>query len=379
MKAYDSEGVQLIIDESFASKSLELLDNDILKDPASTYCDPQCGSGTLLLYLAELLNDALKSVIPDDVKRLKHIFTNQLFANDIDCLQTRVCKSNFKKAINDKDAKVNVTNFDYKEIHEHFTCVVSAVQFNTTNDFVPWAQQHAIETLILTKPNKIRYQSHPYIKEITKYRYLGETKTWSQIAAFYFNNKNSQTGVTFVTDQGEHYAENPTMLPTNNWNDFLFAQEIVTKGFPGYRANYGSFYRTVAKENPGDIPIVFNVGKKTKSEFEDIIYVDERIVTEKEGVGKNKVLISKNGNRGKQSHIKFGSPTVGTGHNTIWVDIQTLENYKEFDKYYYSPEIKKLCEILSANNPANGVSFWAGIPLMQYYNEVKKIYDKYYN
>ena len=92
LQAYDSSGSQTIIKEIFAKRAIDLLDVDLLEDPNTTYLDPQCGSGTLLMYLAQRLMQTLEKLIPNEVERAEHIFSKQIFASDIDSLQTIVCK-----------------------------------------------------------------------------------------------------------------------------------------------------------------------------------------------------------------------------------------------------------------------------------------------
>ena len=73
LNAYDSNGSQTIIQEKFAKDAINLLDQTLLNNPTTTYYDPQCGSGTLLIYLAERLMVTLASAIPDEIERIEHI------------------------------------------------------------------------------------------------------------------------------------------------------------------------------------------------------------------------------------------------------------------------------------------------------------------
>ena len=165
LNAYDSNGNQTIIQEQFAKNSIDLLDHKVLSNPATTYLDPQCGSGTLLLYLAQRLMVTLSKAIPNEVKRIEHIFSNQLFASDINSLQTLVCNTNFKKALNNKKAKVNVTQQDYREYNKHDnTVVISAIDFETTNNFVELFKAQTEHLLVLTRPNKNRYTKQDHIR-----------------------------------------------------------------------------------------------------------------------------------------------------------------------------------------------------------------------
>ena len=164
IKAYDSSGTQTIIQAEYATSAIDLIDLKLLEDPNTTYCDPQCGTGTLLIHLAERLMTTLEQSIPDEIKRIEHIFGNQLFASDIDSLQTLVCKTNFKKALNNKTFNVNVTQKDFKDITTSYTVILSAVDFLTTNNFVSKFKETCENVLVLTRPNKNRYTKAKHIK-----------------------------------------------------------------------------------------------------------------------------------------------------------------------------------------------------------------------
>ena len=128
VKAYDSTGTQTIIEEQFAKDAISLLDANLLSNPDTTYLDPQCGSGTLMLYLASQLMTSLEKSIPNEIERIEHIFTKQLFASDIDDLQTLVCNTNFKKSLNNKT---------FKYIYEECVCIfIFFMVFNIFNVYI---------------------------------------------------------------------------------------------------------------------------------------------------------------------------------------------------------------------------------------------------
>ena len=62
-----------------ANKVLDLLPQEIFKDPNTTFLDPASKSGVFLREIAKRLNKGLKKKIPNLQKRLNHIFTKQLF------------------------------------------------------------------------------------------------------------------------------------------------------------------------------------------------------------------------------------------------------------------------------------------------------------
>ena len=62
-----------------ANQILDLLPKDIWSDKNATFLDPMCKSGVFLREIAKRLNVGLKTAIPNELKRVNHIFKNQLF------------------------------------------------------------------------------------------------------------------------------------------------------------------------------------------------------------------------------------------------------------------------------------------------------------
>ena len=62
-----------------ANQILDLLPKDIWSDKNVTFLDPMCKSGVFLREIAKRLNVGLKTAIPNERKRVNHIFRNQLF------------------------------------------------------------------------------------------------------------------------------------------------------------------------------------------------------------------------------------------------------------------------------------------------------------
>lgn len=379
IKAYDSSSSQTIIDTDFAIKALKLLDERLLINPNTVYLDPQCGTGTLLLHLAEILMIKLESAIPDELERLSHIFSKQIYASDIDRLQTIVCNTNFKKALNDKHFKFNVEQKDFKDVDIKSTVVLSSADFTTTNEFVPKFRSQGCDVLLLTRPNKNRYAS-THISEISKYKFLGTTISTTPICAMYFNNKTDDDTVEFFNDNDSIKINKPQFLPAHDLTSFVYAHELIEQGFDGFKSNYGSYYINDPKvvNNPGKIQLIYQVGGENKP-FRKTVGVDEKIITEREGVGKHKVVISKNGNRGRKSILKYAGPEFGTGHNAIWIQVKDQDEAEQIINYYNSPAITKLILSLNGTSPANGVGFWRKIPHYSYETQVNDIYDKYYS
>ncbi len=62
-----------------ANKMLDLLPQELFENPDTTFLDPACKSGVFLREIAKRLIDGLEKQIPDLEKRVKHIFTKQLY------------------------------------------------------------------------------------------------------------------------------------------------------------------------------------------------------------------------------------------------------------------------------------------------------------
>ena len=379
LNAYDSNGSQTIIQEKFAKDAINLLDQTLLNNPTTTYYDPQCGSGTLLIYLAERLMVTLASAIPDEIERIEHIFSKQLYANDINSLQVLVCRTNFKKALNNKTFNVNVTQQDFADIDKEYTVVISAIDFATTNNFVTKFKATCEHVLVLTRPNKNRYTKAKHINEITKYKFLGVTKTSTPICAMYFTPK-THTKVEFITDTNSVIVDKPSYLPAYDLKTYLFVKELFEHKFESFDANYGSYYINHEKvvNNPGEVELIYQVGSPGAG-FRKTVGVDKSIITSREGVGVHKVVISKNGNRTIQSVLKYAEPKYGTGHNAIWIQTKDKKEAEEIINYYNSKEIKRLVLSLKETSPANGVGHWSKIPHYKNYKKVQEIYVKHFS
>jgi hypothetical protein len=377
IKLYESQGNQTMLAEQHIRTLLAEINPIDLADPTVTYCDPQCGSGSIMLVLADMLMDALVDAIPDDAARLAHIFTRQIYANDVDSTQARVARSNFKRAVNDKDFPVNVTEQDCFDINNVYSYVISAIDFETTNQFVPKWRRQCGKLIILNRPNKTVYSGR-LITEITRYRYIGRTMS-VPTCMMVFDPVKASTLVEFTDGATTILVDTPTSLPGPDLVMYAYAQEIRDADLPGYDAHYGPFVSNDPRvvNNPGRTPLIYQVGAKG-DDFLKIIKVSSKILTGKEGVGKHKVVISKNGNTGNQSAVKYAGPTYGTGHNALWIETASQAEANRIIEYWETPAVVKLSLALNATNPANGVGFWKQIPKLDNYNKVKAIYDKYY-
>ena len=64
---------------NIANQMLDLLPQEIFQDPQTTFLDPATKSGVFLREIAKRLMTGLEKEIPDQQKRLNHIFKNQLY------------------------------------------------------------------------------------------------------------------------------------------------------------------------------------------------------------------------------------------------------------------------------------------------------------
>ena len=62
-----------------ANKIIDMLPQELFENPDTTFLDPCCKSGVFLREIAKRLIKGLESQIPDLEKRIKHIFSKQLF------------------------------------------------------------------------------------------------------------------------------------------------------------------------------------------------------------------------------------------------------------------------------------------------------------
>jgi len=77
---------------NIANQMLDLLPAEIWRDKNATFLDPATKSGVFLREIAKRLMDGLKDEIPDQQKRIDHIFTKQIFGiaiTDMTALLTR--------------------------------------------------------------------------------------------------------------------------------------------------------------------------------------------------------------------------------------------------------------------------------------------------
>lgn len=374
---FTREGTQNILSVEHAHHVVSMINKKDLADPNTTYQDPQCGTGLIMLVLAETLMDTLATAIPNEQDRLNHIFTNQLFLSDIDSTQYRVARANILRAVGDRTFTVNVAQADCFANTRRTNYTISSIDFETTNEFVPQYLQQSSNVIVVTRANKHSYEGRN-ITDINTYRFLGLAQSLVPICIMYFKSGKKTTTVDFTDGERTVTINNPTFLPGRDLDGYLYANEVLKLGFKGYTANYGTISRGVTVNNQGRVPVIFGAGEKN-SRFGEIIKVSKKIVSDRDGLGKHKLVVSKNGNRGRRSVIKYAGPEYAIGYTALWIEVA---DQKEFDKINEIWEAEacydKLIRILKETSPANGTEFWKLVPKMENLKQVKAIYERYY-
>ena len=375
---FNREGTQIILSTDRTKNVLSMIDAKDLADPTTTYQDPQCGTGSIMLSLADKLMTTLSKAIPDEQARLDHIFRNQLFLSDIDRTQTRIARANLLRALGNNNFPVNVANEDCFKRQFTTKYTISSIDFETTNNFIPFYKNLSEEVLVVTRANKNAYESKR-IDDIYTYRFLGiSQKSLVPLCVMHFSRTKKTAGVRFT--DGEQYVTiaKPTFLPGADLTGYLYASEVLALNLDGYTANYGSLSRETCRKNKGHQLVIFGVGNE-ESNYGQEFKVSKRIVSERDGLGVNKLVVSKNGNRGQKSIIKYAGPEIALGHTTLWIEVKDENEFKEINKVWEKePAYDKLVRILKETSPANGLDFWSSVPQIKYLKQIKKIHDNYY-
>lgn len=377
LKLYDAVGNQTMLSKEHIEVMIEQIPANDLLDPNTTYCDPQCGTGTVLLVLTYILMKKLENHIPDELDRFNHIVSKQIFGSDISKTQVLLASSNFKRAIQNNKLECNFKVLDCFKNHEKYSYVISNTDFETIKNFVPKFRKQCKKLIITGRANKNCY-TDSRIYELSGYQYLSKTRTDTLLCLMIFEPKKENKTVKIIGENFSINVDDPPFLPDHDIKLYQYALEVLQQNFTTYSANYGSYYRTSDKlKTKGTVPLIFNVGKYNE-DFSDILYAQESVITKSEGVGLHKIVISKNGIHRHQSPIKYAGPKFGTGHNTLWVQIESYDEFAEFFKYYTSEPIVALCKAIKSTMPANGTKFWQRIPKYEYFDKIKTIYEKYY-
>lgn len=106
-----------------ANQMLDMLPQDLFKNPDAKFLDPACKSGVFLREIAKRLIDGLADQIPDLQERIDHIFQTQLYGIAITELTSLLSRRSLYCS-KYPNSKYSITHFDdvqgnirYKNIH----------------------------------------------------------------------------------------------------------------------------------------------------------------------------------------------------------------------------------------------------------------------
>jgi hypothetical protein len=120
---------------SMISNIYDNFPQNILSDSSITWLDPCTGIGNLTIVLYFKLMDKLRSKIPNNTKRAKHIIEKMIFMVEINTTNVNVCKKIFKKIC--PDASPNIVCGDFLKFNPkslnwplHYNCIVGNPPYN---------------------------------------------------------------------------------------------------------------------------------------------------------------------------------------------------------------------------------------------------------
>lgn len=146
-----------------ANRMLDLLPQELFKNPKTTFLDPACKTGVFLREIAKRLMEGLADVIPDEAQRREHIFKRQLFGiaiTELTALMSRRSVYCSKDATSDYSVvKFNspAGNIRFKPIRhkwENGRCAFCGAS-RKANDRAEGLETHAYEFIHHTDPKEI--------------------------------------------------------------------------------------------------------------------------------------------------------------------------------------------------------------------------------
>lgn len=380
---FNRSGIQSITFVEDARKLVKTIPVKSRQDPKTTYQDRQCGTGLDALVLAEQLFADLESAIPDPSSRLEHIFKNQIMLGDIDPIQARIARANIKRAVNDNTFEPNIVVQDCFNNNTKTDYTFGSIDFATTNEFVEHYLNLSDTVIVITKSNKNRYVD-TRLSEIKSYQFLRRVNN-TPMCLICVPKKKTSTKVTFIGNKEKITIDNPKTVPTEDFYGWQFAQEILEQGFEGYRSEAGP-ERPSVLSSKGSIPIVFNPsrGKITdgivvsKDRINgSIIGINKKDVTKNMGYGVEKLIVSKNGNPNQVPNFYWDDGSVACSAQVHWIAMGQQEFDNLVNAINNEPCYNTLFKAVLIKTHTK--DFWSKIPKIAHLEQVKKIYDKYYN